>query len=249
MRLRNRALSEGIPTTLLLGLLLASPASAVPQPYTFEGLAAGTIVAGVKPNGQILASDPYPGFEFSVIGNAASNSLCIFDSAHPTGADLDLGTPNDGFGGPGKGNGGKPGMPGQNKTPQGKVLVIPENLVDVNQDGRVDTPDDNHLGGQITVNWTVQGLLLKVVLLDIEESGAFVDCYKGNQLVQSFPVPALGDNSQVEVLTETTTAIDRTVITLPGSGSLAAMTFDNGPVIPVPVEDATWSRIKNLTRN
>ena len=35
-----------------------------------------------------------------------------------------------------------------------------------------------------------------------------------------------------------------------GSGALAAMTFDNDLTInPLPVENATWSRIKSLARN
>jgi hypothetical protein len=243
---RTRALLGGASSALILGLFLASPAAAVPQTYAFEGLAAGTVVAGIRTNGQPVANDPYPGFEFSVIGNSTSNSLCIFDSANPTGQDLDLGTPNEGFGGPGRGNGGRPGMPGQNKTPQGKVLVIPENLIDVNHDGRIDSPDDNHLGGQITVDWETAGLVMNMVFVDIEETGATVDHYLGNQLVQSFPVPALGDNSQVLVQTLTNSPINRTVITLPGSGSLAAMTFD---YYVVPVENRTWSSVKTLLGN
>ena len=243
---RTRVRAGGALGALILGLYLASPAAAGPQPFSIERFAAGTIVAGVQTNGQQMAMDLYPGFEFSVIGNGASNSLCVFDSAHPTGGDLDLGSPNVGFGGPGQGSGGAPGSPGANKIPQGKILVIPENMLDVNHDGRVDSPDDNHLGGQITVRWDIPGIVLDMTFIDIEEIGATVDFYLGNQLVQSFPIPAYGDNSQVKVQTLTNTPIDRTVINLPGSGALAVMTYD---FYVVPVEATTWSGIKNLTQH
>lgn len=229
----------------VMGLAFASPALAVQQTYNFEGLAAGTIVAGTRTNGQQVASDPYTGFEFSVIGNSASNSLCVFDTANPTGGDFDLGTPNEDFGGPGKGAGGRAGMPGANKTAQGKVLIIPENMIDINNDGRVDQPDDNHFGGEITIQWDMAGVVSNMVFIDMEEVGGTIDFYLGNQLVQSFSIPALGDNSQVVVQTLTSGPIDRTVLNFPGSGALAAMTYD---FFIVPVENTTWSSIKSLLR-
>jgi hypothetical protein len=240
-----RALLAGVAGAVALAAATASPSLAVQQTYNFEGLAAGSIVAGIRTNGQSLASDPYMGFEFSVIGNSSSNSLCVFDSANPTGGDFDLGTPNQDFGGPGKGDGGRAGMPGMNKTPQGKVLVIPENMLDVNSDGRVDSPDDNHFGGQITIQWDMAGVVKNMVFIDMEEVGGTVDFFLGNQLVQSFSIPALGDNSQVVVQTLTSGPIDRTVINFPGSGALASMTYD---FFIVPIENTTWSSIKSLLR-
>jgi hypothetical protein len=245
MCLRFRALLGGVTGLALIGAATVSPALAVQQTYDFEGLAAGTIVAGIRTNGETVASDPYMGFEFSVIGNGSSNSLCVFDSSNPTGGDFDLGTPNQDFGGPGRGDGGRAGMPGANKTPQGKVLIIPENMLDVNQDGRVDTPDDNHFGGQITIQWDMAGVVKNMVFIDMEEVGGSIDFYLGNQLVQSFSIPAFGDNSQVVVQTMTSGPIDRTVINFPGSGALASMTYD---FFIVPIENTTWSSVKNLLR-
>ena len=235
----------GPATLILIGLAAAAPTFAVPHTYNFEGLATGTVVAGQNTNGSSLLNDPYPGFEFSVLGNETVNSLVVFDTAHPTGGDTDLGTPNQYFGGPGRGVGGQPGMPGENRVPQGKVLVIPENMVDVNRDGLVDGPDDNAAGGIIIIDWEVPGMLLTMTFLDIEEPGAFVDLLLGNQLVQSFPIPALGDNSQVTINTLTTGLVNRTEINFPGSGALAAMTYEFNVV---PVAATTWSGIKALVQ-
>lgn len=59
----------------------------------------------------------------------------MFDSAHPTGGDFDLGTPNQDFGGPGIGVGGEAGSPFQNDLAKGNILVVGENLFDSNGDG------------------------------------------------------------------------------------------------------------------
>lgn len=237
-------LRMGGPTALILvGLMHTAPALAVSHTYDFEGLAAGTVVAGQTTTGAQLASDPYPGFEFTVVGNQTSSSLVIFDTAHPTGGDVDLGTPNQYYGGPGRGVGGQPGMPGENRVPRKMVLIIPENMGDVNQDGRVDAPDDNEYGGVINIAWEVPGILQTMSFIDIEEEGAFVDCYFNNRLIQSFPIPALGDNSQVTINCITTQLINRTVVNFPGSGALAEMTYNFGVV---PVEGMTWGGIKSL---
>src|SRR5262245_13195828 len=107
---------------LFLGLGFPTSVFAVPQVYNFEGFAAGTVVSGARPNGEILPQDLYSGFDISVDADMINhNSLCIFDSDNPTGNDIDLGTPNSGFGGPGIGDGGRPGEPGENNIPYHKI--------------------------------------------------------------------------------------------------------------------------------
>jgi len=49
----------------------------------------------------------------------------IFDSSHPSGGDFDLGTPNEYYGGPGKGVAGGPG-PTQNDKALGNVVIVSE---------------------------------------------------------------------------------------------------------------------------
>jgi hypothetical protein len=210
-------------------LVLVGSSGAAPKTYDFEGLATGSVVSGQTTNGQFLPHDPYPDFELSGIGNQSVNSLAIFNSANPTFADIDLGTPNVAFGGPGVGIGGGLGQPGQNNIAQKKILIIPENLTDLNRDGLIDSPDDNAHGGVMTIEWETPGVLKSITLVDMEEQGATLDLFMGNQLVQSFPIPALGDNSLVTMMTETTSPIDRTVLTLPGSGALASLVFDDEP--------------------
>lgn len=240
---RPKGILGGATLTILVALTAAGVAMAAPVKYDFEGLAAGTIVWGQQPNGGFQSTSPYPGMQLSAVGIQATNSICVFDTAHPTGGDTDLGTPNQYFGGPGVGIGGMPGMPGENSVAQKKVLIIPENLIDANQDNLVDGPDDNAHGGSIAIQWDVTGILYSAVFIDIEEPGGAVDCYLGNKLVQSFPIQALGDNSQVTVNTRTTGPIDRTVITFVGSGALAALTFE---YYVVPTEPTTWGKVKSL---
>ena len=70
------------------------------------------------------------------------NAAVIFDSTNPTGTDIDLGTPNEDFGGPGVGDGGESGSPFQNDADLGRLLIVGEDLVDLNNDDLVDDPDD-----------------------------------------------------------------------------------------------------------
>jgi len=69
-----------------------------------------------------------------------------FNSSQPTGGDWDLGTPNQDFGGPGIGGGGGFGQPGANMASLGNLLIAAENTIDANNDGLLDSPDDNATG-------------------------------------------------------------------------------------------------------
>ncbi len=228
----SRPAVGGAVLAILMGLGLSSTSEATPQVYSFEGLAAGTVVAGQLPDGQVLPHDVYSAFDISVQANKVPNSLAIFDTAHPTGNDPDLGTPNRDFGGPGVGEGGRRGTPGENRVAQGKVLIIPQNLTDINRDGLIDQPNDNADGGVIDIKFPKKGLFHSMTFIDIEEFGSSIDLYDGNQLVQSFPILALGDNSQGTVNIRTTSLVDRAVVTFASSGALAQMTFDPVGCLP-----------------
>lgn len=225
------------------GAFLSREAAAAPVAQGFEGLAAGTVVAGSSTFGIPVSPDPYVDFDIIALGNLGPNSAIIFDTAHPTGNDADLGTPNQGFGGPGIGVGGAPGQPGENKTARGKVLILPKELTDVNRDGRVDDPNDNGHGGSLTFVWAAPCILSRVTLVDVEESGGVINQFRNGVLLASFPIIPLGDNCQVTVPTLTRQLVDRTQIIIPGSGGLAEMVYD---FRPLPVEPTTWGSIKTL---
>ena len=84
----------------------------------------------------------------------------IFDSAHPTGQDSDLGTPNIRYGGPGVGkDGGGPNKLFPNTMPRGNILIISE-------DENSDDPDDNAMGGELRFSFDPPRYLATVGLLD-----------------------------------------------------------------------------------
>ena len=75
----------------LFMLVSWSHASALPETINFEGIPAGTIVFAVFGSGPVGVSAVNPNFA------VANNAAIIFDSANPTGGDVDLGAPELGF--------------------------------------------------------------------------------------------------------------------------------------------------------
>ena len=93
----------------LLALLIALPATAGTV-LDFEGLEAGTIIAGDRPDGGTETGNYFFGITIEVSnGRGGPNTAVIFDPSNPTGGDKDLGTPNQTCGGPGRGSGGESG--------------------------------------------------------------------------------------------------------------------------------------------
>src|SRR5262245_32027993 len=151
---QTRALSV-VPGLLTLSTLLAAQ-TAIPhggrpagrgaqsagkveiETIDFDEFPAGRVVSELTTS---LGSGPIRVSAFNPYLPAGANAALVFDSARPTGGDFDLGTPHASFGGPGVGAGGASG-PYQNDEPKRKLLIVAENLVDWNDDGLVDSPDD-----------------------------------------------------------------------------------------------------------
>jgi len=146
----------------------------------------------------------------------------VFDSSNPTGGDFDLGTPNETFAGPGIGVGGEMGQPGANGTALGHLLIIAENSVDGNGDGRVDSPDDEAGGGIIKFNFDIPTDVISLQLVDIEETNqGFVVAYDAaNQVIANVPMQMLGDNS-VQRLAINAIGARRLEVVFPGSGAVS----------------------------
>ena len=115
----------------------------------------------------------------------------IFDSANPTGGDVDLGTPTQ-PGGPGIGTDAGGGI--GNTEPQGNVLIISE-------DGDQSDPDDNAGGGVLRFEWDSLVRVTGVNLLDIDLNEQFVtvETLRDSNQVNSYQAQNLGDNSYQEL--------------------------------------------------
>ena len=148
------AVVAALVAVLTASLVGANPGSVV----DFEGLPAGTVVSSLSTGGGGISGDPVAGF-IGVDGfdpTLAGNRAMVFDSACPvggnpadcSGGDDDLGTPNEGFGGPGHSD---DGSGASNDAPLGKVLILSEDLDS-------DDPDDaDNSGSQFDFDFSTFG--------------------------------------------------------------------------------------------
>ncbi len=129
----------------------------------------------------------YPGVTVNAVNNRTGfqNAAMVFDSANPTGGDVDLGTPNQAFGGPGIGSGGA-----TNDVALGNILIISE-------DQDASDPDDEAGGGVFTFTFDDPVTINHLDLLDIDnnEAGGSAVTVTTASGTQTFPIPTLGNNS------------------------------------------------------
>jgi len=172
------------------------------------GLNAGDIITNQFANAGITISS-----------DSAAHPVMVFDTANPTGGDLDLGTANSDFGGPGIGNAGGIGMPGENSVDRGKVLILSE-------DGDSSDPDDNARGGTMTFEFDEPVDINTVGVIDMDsnegQSRVVTTDVNGNQ--QTVFVEELGENSfqALQIFDEDVVRMD---IIFTGSGAVSEVTF------------------------
>ncbi len=245
----SRAIAALAPVAALAAALVAAPAAAAPQgtDVDFSGLPGGTIVHTLSPGagwtGPLAGSIAVWGF--NPLFGPAVNAAVIFDSLRPTGGDWDLGTPNEAYGGPGRGAAGA----ASNTVPLGNVLIIDEHLTDQNKDGLVDNPDDADLvgmmyefdftgtstsgkgkgkkagtSGVVTVN--------SITYLDIEleqgEGGAFVEFWRPGQPVSMLGLDPTGDNGVATLENIGLDGVSHMRVTLNGSSAIANVLLGAG---------------------
>ncbi|MCB1054930.1 MAG: carboxypeptidase regulatory-like domain-containing protein, partial [Acidobacteria bacterium] len=183
-----------------------------------EPLAAGTVITDQWASLGIHVSSDDP----------VNHPLMIFDSAHPTGGDPDLGTPNEDFGGPGIGSGGGAGMQGENRYPLGNLLILSE-------DGDSSDPDDNAGGGVITFDFDQAVNVDSLTLVDVDgNENAMVFAFDGDgALVAQAGMLNLGDNSVQKVVLDAV-GVRRLEVHFPGSGAIAEVVFCKEDEPPTP---------------
>ena len=156
--------------------------------------------------------------------NNHPDEAILFPSNTPTGRDFDLGTPNELFGGPGRGNGGQ--LAGSlNNVALNNILILAEDIRDNNNDGLVDDPDDEAAGGVITFDFDNPVTLHRIKLVDLDDGpgGSVMVCHSGNGTT-SFPVPTIGDNSVIDYNINIS-GVDQFQVTYVGSGGIAEIEF------------------------
>lgn len=187
-----------------------------PLVLNFDTDAAGQPIA----NGQFIDNE-YAAWGIAVTAhnyNAGHPQVAItFDSDTPTGGingdgivDIDLGTPNLQFGGPGSSETGD-GKEPSNSVALHNLLTIPDNVVDTTPaDGFVDDPNDEPAGGSIRFSSATPFRFTSVKYVDLDFSSGAVVGYSdtaGTAQVYSIPVPQLGGNSVQEIFGTSTPPI------------------------------------------
>ncbi len=233
MKTFTRPIFRTVPTflTAFLGLTASSAALQVnpcQDTITFELLPAGlqpAQVFGQNGIGPIGVKGTHP-----LLGGGVPNAAVVFDSSAPTGGDPDLGSPNETFGGPGIGLAGELGSPFQNAVALGKILVLAENLVDANNDGLVDDPDDaNVVNASIEFDFTALGSVYieQITMIDIETTQnptRFRLFDPQGAMLQTVFLPRPGNNG-VATVTINNGPVARAVLFIEGSGGYDNLRF------------------------
>ena len=166
-----------------------------------QAIAAGTPIVGQYEAWGVTLS--------TINANHSGPQLGIsFDSANPTGDDDDLKTPSD------KDATG-------NDSALYNLLIIAENDLDENQDGKIDNPDDNAKGGKFIFTFSRPTKVLNLKLIDIEEDGALVKQKdSADQTFAEHEVKKLGDNTVQTIETKQDQYTSKLKVILPGSGAI-----------------------------
>lgn len=148
------------------GRSLASPV------LDFSAFSAGDLVSALGDGVTVFAMK-----KTSAMSPLVATQAMIFDSANPTGGDVDLGTPNQSFGtgGPGIGKAGKKGKLFANSQAHGKVLIISEDNNAVN-------PDDNQFGGALVFIFDPPRYVDSIGLLDNDGKDNALQCHTSPHL-------------------------------------------------------------------
>jgi len=207
----------------------ALAAGAASDTIDFEGETPGTIVNlvfGQNGTGPVTVNAILPGC--TCPGGAIPDAAVIFDTANPTGGDIDLGSPNETCDppGPGIGGGGEVGQPFENCVALGNVLTVHERCADLCAGSPVSDPDDADLAAEpfdldFFAIGPVRAESITVMDVDGPELPATINLYgEGGALLAMFNAGPTGDNGVVEVMLGPTDGVLRLEVILNGSGAI-----------------------------
>lgn len=198
-----------------------------PDVITFDdqGLVDGDFVSSVEMGGGTITI----AVEGVNVRFPGDNAAMIFDSnnPNPAGDDLDLGTPNEAYGGPGEGDGGA-----SNQFALNNMLIVSEDL-DPN-----DPDDDNWSNGKIYFDFSdIKGgaNIISLDVVDIDEGqaddGAYVSLLDENDNeIARYLIPATGDNGYARLDLEKTAGVYKMIVKLNGSGAIDNLSYCYGEV-------------------
>ncbi|MEM6959574.1 MAG: MopE-related protein, partial [Myxococcota bacterium] len=146
----------------------------------------------------------------------------MFDTAHPSGGDSDLGTPHEDFGGPGRGSGGRSGAAGENAVDLGLALILAEDLRDDDGDGLVDDPDDTSGGGRFIFRFDAPSDVGAITIIDSEDDG-IIRCV-GDGTEETRHYDGAGDNA-VQTVAVNCTGVRELAVELADSAAVASLTW------------------------
>jgi hypothetical protein len=155
------------------------------------------------------------------------NAAVVFDSGHPTGGDFDLGTPNEAFGGPGRGRGGSRGSY-RNDTALGNLLILHRRCGELA--GVVEDPEDTDGGGTISLTFPEPVTLYSYTAIDRETREQHEEMHygEGGVFLARLVTPATGDNGKAVVVANAADGIAgvlRMVVDRTGSVGLDNIVF------------------------
>jgi hypothetical protein len=174
--------------------------------------------SGAKPMHGSVVTDQWASAGLMVSAENASTKgpdlAMLYDSAHPTGDDMELVTPGSGP---------------MNDEAQGPILVVAENAYDANGDGVLDFPDSANRGGKLLFRFDREVYLYEVSLIDIDVGQKVViRGYRGSELVHDVRVPDagynLGDNNR-SCMGFAAVPVGLLEVDLGGSGGVADISF------------------------
>jgi len=214
-------------STLILSLLLLNVFTSVYAQTTtlncftidWETDLAGTFLT----EGTIINSQY--GSLFTVTGHGRTEAAVprIYDSAHPTSSDPDLGTPNNACGGPGVAAGTNhagPGGSGENCQALGNILILSK--------FPPSGPNDVQKGGQLSFLFNQDVQVDRIGLLDIdltETTGSVKLFSNTSALLFTGHQQPLGDNTFQYLSLGNTTGVRSLVVDLAGSGAVTSLEF------------------------
>jgi hypothetical protein len=185
-----------------------------PDTVTFSGPANGTIITQINSAGgygPIAVQGVNPGF-------SSLRAAMIFDSANPSVADPDLGTPNEFFGGPGVGADGGPG-PFANNTAQGNLLIITQDL-------NSNIPNDHSDGGLLIFTFPTEVEVFSVYSLDVESDRLpVVEFFNGATSLGTDTLTQSGSNGAAINDLGQVPAVTKIVFDFDGSGAIDDLRF------------------------